>query len=267
MRAGGKRSGLELVPAGILVALLVLALVPAVSADEAGDKECVAAGLAKPTVTKPVVMHHAGIRPLTPGRYFSQGTDATFLFQALPEGCAAVTRSIGSMLQMQQRSDRQDWINAGAKNGVAEQPSNGERYVNFNAAPNHAWPDYMFNECVGGKGWLKVRAVLTLRVKSGDTHQLLGEQSFVFPGKVYGSCRAARASAKATENYQEEWGDGSGSRRGRAADSQSMCVAAVLAKPQLDAATVDDAGRHPYEHSRRSAAISRSRRISCHLPG
>lgn len=186
-------------------------LSPASGATAAESQTCLEAGLAKPGVVQPLAMHHAGIRPLTPGRYFSQGTNGVFLFGALPNGCAPTyVRSMDTMLQIQRRTDRRDWINVGAKNGDAEQPGNNERHVRFSSSPNHAWPDYAFNECVGGKGWLKVRAVLMVKVKDGETHEVLDESRYVFPAKVYGSCKAARQSAKATEDYEEEWGGGSG---------------------------------------------------------
>lgn len=174
------------------------------------EQDCITAGLARPSLSQPLAMHRAGIRPLTPGRYYSQATRGVFLFPALPERCAPTyVRGLGSMLQMQRRTDRNEWVNVGAN--ATEQPGNSERHVRFRSSPNHAWPDYMFNECVGGKGWLKVRAVLMVRVRHAETKQLLGEQRYVFPAKVYGSCKAARQSAKTTEDYEEEWGEGSGS--------------------------------------------------------
>lgn len=185
------------------------------------EQDCIAAGLARPTVTHPLAMHRAGIRPGTPGRYLSQGTSGVFFFPALPEGCKAYTRSMGSKLEMR----RGQWATIGTRN--AEQPGNGERYVTLSDGPTHAWPDYVFNECVGGKGWLKVRAVLMVRVRNAETKQLLGEQRYVFPAKVYGSCKAARQSAKATEDYEEEWGAGSGTRRAgffAAAEMKQLCI-------------------------------------------
>jgi hypothetical protein len=171
------------------------------------EQECIAAGLARPQVLHPFEMHHAGIRPGTPRLWHSQGTSGHLLFQAMPESCAPnVVRTAHASIQMQKHNNRKRWINAGAKNGNMELPGNEERAVLVSYGPTHAWPDYLFNECVGGKGWLKVRVALVVQVKDGESHQAIQQRRYVFPVKVHGSCKLARYSKKATAHYKEEWG-------------------------------------------------------------
>ena len=181
------------------------------------QNECVQAGLAKPQVLHQPAMHHAGLRPLTPRHWHSQGTWGWFLFLPLPEGCSpGVIRAVTGQLQMQKRSNRSVWINVGAKNGNLDWKSPNEegRAVMLGYGPDHAWPDYLFNECIGGKGWLKVRGILTLKVKDGSTHEVVGESRYTFPVTVHGSCKLARISKRETAGYKEEWGgQGSGSLR------------------------------------------------------
>jgi hypothetical protein len=219
------------------------------------EAECIEPGLAAPQVSTPIVMHHAGLRPLTPRHYHSQGTTGWFQVAPLPEGCTtSIIRTVVGQVQMQKRSDRSVWINVGFNNGNINWKSN--EIFELASGPTHAWPDYLFNECVGGKGWLKVRGVLVVKVKDSVTRQVVGERRYTYPAEVHGSCQLARYSKKATAHYQEEWG-GSGSesyRRavaGRASDD--ACIQAVLAKPQrVDRADVVNAGRHPYERSPRT---------------
>jgi hypothetical protein len=109
---------------------------------------------------------------------------------------------------MQKRTGRSVWVNVGNRNGDINRK--GDEFFRLEAAPNHAWPDFVFNECVGGKGWLEVRGVLTVKVKDASTRKVLAEQRYTYPAHVYGSCRLARTSKRETANYQEEWGKGSG---------------------------------------------------------
>jgi hypothetical protein len=187
---------------------------PATSEAASLEQTCLQAGLVRPTVFHAPAMHRAGIRPLTPHHHYSQGMSGWFQLAAMPEGCAPTyVRSLQANFQMQKASNRRVWINIGARNGNVENPpGNAEGVAEAFYGPNHAWPNYLFNECVGGKGWLKVRAVLMPKVKDGASHQLLGESRYTYPVKVYGSCKEARYSKRATATYKEEWGDtGSGS--------------------------------------------------------
>ncbi len=180
------------------------------SADVGPEQQCLDAALARPELLHTITMHHAGLRPLTPHHWHSQGTSGWFQLPALPEGCApAVVRAVAGQIQMQKRTDRRVWINVGAKNGNLNWK--GPQFVNLYAGPNHAWPDYVFNECTGGKGWLKVRGVLNVKAKDGGSHDVLDERRYTFPAVVHGSCQLARTSKRETAHYKEEWGDeGSG---------------------------------------------------------
>lgn len=119
-----------------------------------------------------------------------------------------VIRSVAGQIQMQKRTDRSVWINVGAKNSNIDWKS--PEFFSLVAGPDHAWPDYLFNEYVGGKGSLKVRGILMVRVKDASTRKVLAEQRFTYPAEVFGSCKLARISKQETAHYQEEWGSGSG---------------------------------------------------------
>lgn len=202
-----------------LLGLIGLLLAGPASADVGATvpapDECISAGLAEPAILHPVEMRHAGVRPLTPHHFHSQGVQGSFLFSALPEGCVpGFVRTAGAQIQMQKRDDRSVWLNVGAHNGNMEQPGNGERNVELGFGPIHAWPSYLFNECVGAQGWLKVQVVITTKVKDGTTQKVVGESRYVLPAKVHGSCKLARLSKRETANYKEEWGgSGSGEER------------------------------------------------------
>lgn len=239
--------------ATLAAALLLAGMSPAgASAEEPAPglgSQCIAAGLVRPTLLHPMTMRHAGIRPLTPGRYHSQGLAGWLGFAAMPEGCApAVVRSAAAQIQMQQSSNRRGWVNVGNRNGNMEVPGNEERATRVLWAPNHAWPDYLFNECSGGKGWLRVRAIVTALVKDGATQQRLGARRYVFPARVRGNCKAARASQQATADYQEEWDGGSGSARSSSpaavstASLEQSCIKAGTALPAIARADVSHPG-------------------------
>lgn len=202
------RAGRTAVAIVVLAVLTGLAALVGIAAGAPVEQECISAGLAEPAVTHQPEMHHAGLRPLTPKHWHSQGIQGAFLFSAMPEGCVPeLVRTAGAEIQMQKRSDRSVWINVGARNGNMEQPGNDARNVELGFGPIHAWPDYFFNECVGSKGWLKVRVILTPKVKNGATHEVVGESHYVLPVKVHGSCKLARRSKEETASYKEEWGN------------------------------------------------------------
>lgn len=175
------------------------------SSEAAAERECIAAGLVRPQVIHSIEMHHAGIRPGTPRLWHSQGTSGWFQVSPLPEGCtASIVRAVVGQVQMQKRTDRGVWINVGAKHGNIDWK--GSEFFELFYGPNHAWPDYRFNECVGSQGWLKVRGILVVKVKDASSRQVISERRFTFSAKVHGSCKLARYSKKVTAHYKEEWG-------------------------------------------------------------
>ena len=190
--------------AALLAGLAMSPAAPPARAIDGGlEQACVEAGLARPAVLHRIEMHHAGLRPGTPHHWHSQGTSGTLLFPALPEGCApSVVRTAAAQVQLLRQGA---WINVGGKHGNMESPGNGEAATKVFAGPTHAWPDYVFNECVGGQ-WLKARAIVWTRAKDSNTKALLGSQRYVWPVRVRGSCRLARISKEVTAGYQEEWG-------------------------------------------------------------
>jgi hypothetical protein len=185
-----------------------------VSVDAGLDQQCMATALARPQLLHTITMHHAGVRPLTPHHWHSQGTAGWFQLPALPEGCTpAVIRAVAGQIQMQKRTDRHVWINVGANNGNLNWK--GPEFVMLYAGPNHAWPDYVFNECTGGQGWLKVRGILIVKAKDASTREVLSESRYIFPAVVHGSCQLARTSKRETAHYKEEWGDSGSGTFGR----------------------------------------------------
>jgi hypothetical protein len=186
-------------------------------------------------------MHRAGIRPLTPGHHYFQGTAAVLHFAALPASCTPeVIRASDAQIEMQLPGKRV-WANVAARNGIMWQPGNVDSSVKVFGGPNHAWPDYWFNECEGGH-WRKVRMVIMPRVRDSQSHRLLGESRYTFPVKVHGSCAEAHKSKRLTANYKEEWGDGSGSFRALGARGdrpQTNAIGTASTIPQINAYFTD----------------------------
>lgn len=215
MSSNGKRVLGRLGGIWLLALVLGITLVPVYalgSSEPALEQECLAAGLVEPQIIHTPEMHHAGIRPLTPHLWHSQDIQGMFSLPAMPEGCApSFNRTLSGQLQMQKASDRTRWINQGTPHNPQALGNEAVR-VQLSFGPTHAWPDYLFNECVGGGGWLEVRDVLTLRLRDGQTHQVIGQRRYIFSVQVHGNCRRARYSKKATAHYKEEWG-GSGRER------------------------------------------------------
>lgn len=219
LRVTIKRSAAAVATLGMLCALVggslsvsaaLASSQPARATASAGlEQDCIQAGLVRPSVFSKLAMHHAGVRPLTPHHYYSEGTSGWFQVAPLPEGCGSlVVRAVAGQIQMQKRTDRGVWINIGNKNGNTQRKS--DEFFKLAAGPSHAWPDYVFNECVGGKGWLKVRGVLDVKIKDASTRTVLAEQRYIYPAQVFGSCKLARISKRETAHYKEEWGSGSG---------------------------------------------------------
>jgi hypothetical protein len=240
---------------GAVMGLALLAICSAVGVAVAAETappgaalkgECIETGLVKPGVVHPMTMSYAGIRPLTPGRRRFQGTAGVLHFGAMPESCSpSVTRSMDGKIEMQLFNRPSVWANVAARNGISWQPGNKEGGVRVFGGPNHAWPDYWFNECRRGH-WLKVRTIIMTRVRDGVTHELLGERSYVFPVRVHGSCAEAKRSKRLTANYKEEWGDGSGSLRPGLMSSNTQKLGIVRpAHPPTSCQSTDSASQSP----------------------
>lgn len=195
---------------GTLAALSVILLVPVQA--QAGDSletECVQAGLARPEVLNPPAMYRAGIRPFTPHAHGSQTIWGMFLYSDMTACSPEFQRVSRGQVQMQKRGERSVWINDGWNQNPFHLV-NQEGRAQLAYGPNHAWPDYLFNECEDGKGWLKVRLVMTSKVRNSQTHEILAEDHYVIPVPVHGRCQAARFSKEATKDIKEEWEGGSG---------------------------------------------------------
>jgi hypothetical protein len=240
----------------VLVALL--ACLPGAAAatatpSPASEQECLQAGLAQPAIANPPVMYNAGIRPLTPGHWHSQSTFGGFHFAAVPESCAPeFVRAVAGQVQMQRQDDRRVWVNLGGRHAhgnIYNPPGNDEGITRVSATPNHAWPDFVFNECSGGKGWLKVRTIVITKVMSVSSHQVLEERSYAFSTKVRGNCKRAQISKRETASYQEERGKGSGRLRLLAEQSQELGLVRS-AHPPTPCQSTDSSSPSPEWHMR-----------------
>lgn len=177
------------------------------------SQECVQAGTAKPTVNHKPTMYHAGIRPFTPGfPRKSEVVIGSLSYPAMPDGSTqpdgstanctpGFTRPASFQLQMQKPHERSEWRDLEAGKGVLANNPYGDQPIRARTFwfPIHAQPAWYFNQCVGGRGWLKIRDKITLEVQDAQTRQTLGQRTYIIPGSVHGTCQSARFSARVTK--------------------------------------------------------------------
>ena len=152
---------------------------------------------------------HSSAHP--PHLWHIQGVSGWFAVSPLPNGCASVAiRAVTGQIQMQKRTDRSVWLNVGAKNGNIRWK--GTQFFQLVYGPSHAWPNYLFNECVGGRGWLKVRGMSAHRQDEEREHpQGARRTSLYIPSQGSRQLQVGLLQQTATAYYKNEWGNsGSG---------------------------------------------------------
>jgi hypothetical protein len=168
-------------------------------------EECIRAGLKRPKIEKPPVMDHAGIRPFTPHHYYIQNISGKFGYSLMPPGCGPLWERVShGQIKMEKKGDPRTMIKLGAPNNpVYIGNQKGESELNY--GPSHAWPDYLFNECVDGR-FQRVQLLLTESLKNTRTHEVEAKRDFTINVPVHGSCAAAEESAEVTKGLRQNWG-------------------------------------------------------------
>jgi hypothetical protein len=72
--------------------------------------------------------------------------------------------------------------------------------------PGHADPgyEYLFNDCVPGKGFSPVRIALEAKLKNSETKQIVAQEAYILKVSVSGKCRAAKKSRQIAEKQMAQ---------------------------------------------------------------